>query len=282
MLRLSSMKTSCTIKSNNGSVLIIVLWSLVLIGFLAGEYLDHNRGKASLAVNAWGSLKQKEAVDSVLSLFSTDSWPIPGDDNLFGTWNAFSPGGIDLWVKVDSESNRININTASDGQIRNKILEMLGEDHFDKSDQLTDTILDWRDTDTLVRTNGAETDFYDSRGLLYKPANGPFKVLTELLLVKGVTTDVFWGDPIAGLVSEEEEEIEPLHFSLLDEFTIYSRDVKRVSIVVPGKQSGYTLITVFLEKEKGRWKVLQLYRSMLVSAGRESQSLHRTEPGVES
>ncbi len=67
----------------------------------------------------------------------------------------------------------------------------------------------------------------------------------------------------------------------MDEFTIYSRDVKRVNIVVPGKQSGYTLITVFLEKEKGRWKVLQLYRSMLVSAGRESQSLDRTEPGVE-
>jgi len=276
------MKTGGTIKSNSGSVLIIVLWSLVLIGFLAGEYLDHNRGKASLAVNTWGSLRQKEAVHSVLDLFATDSWPIPGDNNLLGTWTAFSPGGIDLWVKVDSESDRININTASDSQIRNKMLELLGEDHFNKSDQVTDAILDWRDTDILVRANGAETDFYDSRGLPYKPANGPFKVLTELLLVKGVTLDVFWGDPMTGLVTEEEDEIEPLHFSLLDEFTIYSRDVKRVSIVVPGKQSGYTLITVFLEKEKGRWKVLQLYRSMLVSAGRESQPLHRTEPRVES
>ncbi len=276
------MKTSGTIKSNNGSVLIIVLWSLVLIGFLAGEYLDHNRGKACLAVNAWDSLKQKEAVDSVLNLFAADSWPIPGDNNRFGTWTAFSPGGFDLWVKVDSESNRININTASDGQMRNKMLELLGEDHFDKSNQLTDAILDWRDTDTLVRTNGAETDFYDSRGLPYKPANGPFKVLTELLLVKGVTSDVFWGDPRTGLVTEEEEEIEPLHFSLLDEFTIYSRNVKRVNIVVPGKQNGYTLITAFLEREKGRWKVLQLYRTMRVSAGRESQFLNRTEPGVES
>ena len=63
-------------KSENGSVLIIVLWALVLIGFLAGEYLDHNRGKACLAMNVCDSLNQKEAVDSVLNLFSPDSWPV--------------------------------------------------------------------------------------------------------------------------------------------------------------------------------------------------------------
>ncbi len=259
----------------------MVLWSLVLIGFLAGEYLDHNRGKASLAVNAWDLLKQKGALDSVLHLFATDSWPIPGENDRSGTWTAFSPGGVDLWAKVDNESNKININTAPDNQIRNKILELLGEVYSEESDRLTDAILDWRDTDTLVRTHGAEADAYDSLDLVYRPANGPFKVLTELLLVRGMSSDVFWGDPLTDLLAEEDKEIEPMPLSLLDEFTIYAKTVKRITIVVPGKQNGYTLITAFLEKKKGRWDVLQLYRSMRVASGREAQANDQTEPVIE-
>ena len=35
-------------------------------------------------------------------------------------WNRFSPNNIDLWVKVESESNRININAAAESQIKEK------------------------------------------------------------------------------------------------------------------------------------------------------------------
>ena len=127
---------------NNGSALILVLWTLVLIGFLAGEYLEHNRGKACLALNAWDSLKQKEAVESMLSLFATDSLPIPTEDSRKGTWDLFSPGGIDLWVSVNNESKRININTAQDSQIRDKILKLPGEVFYDEADWLADAV-DW-------------------------------------------------------------------------------------------------------------------------------------------
>jgi hypothetical protein len=245
---------------NNGSALIIVLWTLVLISFLAGQYLDHNRGKAGLAENAWDSLRQKEAVDSVLHLFATDSWPVPDQENREEKWNRFSPNEIDLWVKVEGESNRININTATNSRIREKIMELSEDDLGDEADQLADAILDWRDTDLLVRTNGAEADFYVAKGIGYRPANGPFKVLTELLLVKGVTPGLFWGDPMTGILTGKEGES-----SLLDEFTIYPENVKRVSIVIPGKGNGYSFITVFLEMKNARWDILQLCRSMLVT-----------------
>ena len=253
----------------------MVLWSLVLMGFLAGEYLEHNRGKASLANTAWDSLRQKEAVDSVLHLFAGDFQPIPGEDDKFGTWTAFSPGEIDLWVRVDNESNRININEAPDSLIRDKILALLGQERADEADQLTDAILDWRDADTLVRTNGAEADVYDSLGLSYGPANGPFKVLTELLLVRGMTPRVFWGNPLTGLLSDGGEASELAPVSLVDEITIYPDNVKRVSILVPGKQKGYTFIIAFLEKKEGQWEVLQLYRSMLTTFAGETRPLDR-------
>ena len=156
--------------------MIIVLWTLVLISFLAGQYLDHNRGKAGLAENYWDSLRQKEAVDSVLHLFATDSWPIPDQESRKEKWNSFSPNGIDVWVKVEDESNRININTATNSRITEKILELSEDETEDEANQLADAILDWRDTDPLVRTNGAEADLYDALGIGYRPANGPFKV----------------------------------------------------------------------------------------------------------
>ncbi len=254
---------------NNGSALIMVLWSLVLISFLAGEYLDHNRGKACLAEYAWDSLRQNEAIDSVLHLFATESWPVSGQDPKDGTWAGFSPNGIDLWVKVETESKRMNINTAQDSQIRENIQELLGEEHWDEADGITDAILDWRDTDLLVRTNGAEEEDYNSKDIAYKPANGPFKVLSELLLVKGVTTRLFWGDPMSGILTKEAETPESTPFSLLDAFTIYPKNTKRVSLAIPGRGNGYSFVTAFLVKKNNRWEIMQLYRTMLVTSGKE-------------
>jgi general secretion pathway protein K len=265
---------------NNGSALIIVLWTLVLISFLAGQYLDHNRGKASIAENAWNSLRQKEAVDSVLHLFATDSWPVPGQENRKEKWNRFSPNEIDLWVKVEGESNRININTATDSRIREKILELSEDDLGDEADQLADAILDWRDTDLLVRTNGAEADFYDTKDVGYRPANGPFKVLTELLLIRGVTPGLFWGDPMVEIPTGAGRKAKPMPLSLLDEFTVYPKNIRRVSIVIPGKGNGYSFITVFLEMKNARWDILQLCRSMLVTSGGE-RPLDQTETEIE-
>jgi hypothetical protein len=258
----------------------MVLWTLVLISFLAGQYLDHNRGMAGFAENACDSLRQKEAVDSVLHLLATNSWPIPGQENRNGTWNRFSPNDMDLWVKVEDESNRININTAPASLIREKVQRLSGDEFWDEGDELADAILDWRDSDRLVRINGAEADFYDAKGMGYKPANGPFKVLTELLLVKGVTPGIFWGDPMAGISTGEEGAAEPMPPSLLDGFTIYPKNVKRISIVIPGRGNGYSFITVFLERKNAGWEILQLCRSMLVTSGGE-RPFDQTETEIE-
>ena len=153
-----------------GSALIMVLWSLVLISFLAGEYLDHNRTKASLAENAWNSLEDKVAVASALNLFATDSWPIPDQDDQEGVWTLFSPAGVQLYVKVENESERIDINAAGDSRIKEKVLEMLGDELWEEADHISDAILDWRDSDLLIRTHGAEAAQYASQG--FKPANG--------------------------------------------------------------------------------------------------------------
>jgi len=265
---------------NGGSILIMVLWALVLISFLAGEYLDSNRGKASLAVCAWDSVRQNEAIESAIHFFATDFWPIPGQIEKNGNWMDLSPGKIDLWVKTENESGRTNINTAAEAQVREKIREVLGQEREEEADQLADAILDWRDRDILVRVNGCEADDYHSQGVTYTPSDGPFKVLNELLLVRGMTHGLFWGDPMKGISNEEDETQTPV-LSIFDAFTIYPEDTKRVSVVVPGKGNSYTLVIAFLEKKTGRWDVLQRYQTTLMTSDRETDTLGQEETDLE-
>lgn len=52
------------------------------------------------------------------------------------------------------------------------------------SDSLVAAVLDWQDPDSLVRPNGAESDWYLERHRT-GPRNGPFGTTTEIALVRG-------------------------------------------------------------------------------------------------
>lgn len=259
--------------SRRGSILILVLWILVLLSFLAGDYLAHNREKAVVSSNAWNSEKENQAINSVIQLFSTNVSPLSGQEEE-KEWINLSPGGVNLWVKMESEGERTNLNSASDSIIREKIRDIMGDERGQEADQLTDAILDWRDVDNLTRMNGAEAGYYQGHGLSYVPGNGPFQSLTELLLVKGMSSALFWGDPLASIRqnAEKKEEEEPKPSSFVENLTIYGGNVKRVSIVIPGRGSSYLFILAFLGKINGRWRTFQVYRTMLLISSEESLS----------
>jgi hypothetical protein len=263
-------------KGNRGTVLIFVLWILVLVTFIAGHYSQHNRQKAGLAANAWDALVEREAVDSVLQLFATEQLPFAGEAAQGDGWIHLAPGGLELWAREGDESGRINLNTGSEAEIRTKIRHLLGDEGQEQADHLADAILDWRDADTLVRTNGAEADYYEDQGLPYGPANGPFKVMTELLLVRGVTPGLFWGDPMTAVREsaerwQEDEQALPEDLSLAEAFTVYPEGVKRVSIIVPGKRGGYLFTLASLHQVENRWEVLHLYRTTLAEREEEKE-----------
>jgi hypothetical protein len=241
-----------------GSVLILILWILVVIGFLSGEYLSHNRGNAAVARNAWDKLKLEESIKSVVALVGSGYKPNSAEATELGGWWPISINDLKLWVKVDDDSTKTNINTAPDVSIKQEIQKSLGENRGEEADEISDAILDWRDADDLVRTNGAEADYYAGKGLPYSPANGPFKVLTELLLVKGISPGLFWGDPLSEILNKEKEKeggverTAPLP-PLVEDFTTYSENYVRLSIIAPGRGKSYTLALIFLKNQGGKW-----------------------------
>jgi general secretion pathway protein K len=55
--------------------------------------------------------------------------------------------------------------------------------------------MDWRDPDDLHRVNGAESDYYLALHPPYTAKNGPFDMIEDLLWVRGMTADLFYGPP---------------------------------------------------------------------------------------
>jgi type II secretory pathway component PulK len=59
--------------------------------------------------------------------------------------------------------------------------------------QVVGAIQDWIDPDDRLHLQGAEDDFYQGLTPPYFAKNGPIDDLSELLLVRGVTPELFWG-----------------------------------------------------------------------------------------
>ena len=60
--------------------------------------------------------------------------------------------------------------------------------------EVADSLLDWIDADDEPRESGAESEFYERLEPPLKPANAVPTVVEELLLVRGVTRRLLFGD----------------------------------------------------------------------------------------
>ena len=67
---------------------------------------------------------------------------------------------------------------------------------------LLDALADWVDKDHNERPLGAEGGYYQTQDPVYAPRNGPIRFVEELLLVRGMTRALLYGDA-------EHEGIEP-------------------------------------------------------------------------
>jgi general secretion pathway protein K len=105
-------------------------------------------------------------------------------------------------VSIADESGKISINGLTDtnsAPLRNLIVR-LGTDP-ETADTIVDSILDWKDADDLHRLHGAEDDYYQSLPVPYHARNNDFTAPEELLLVRGMTEQLFFGKGLVTFVT---------------------------------------------------------------------------------
>jgi len=124
--------------------------------------------------------------------------------------------GVDE-LRIMSEAGKVNINTVSENTLR-KIINQLGLKEVTR-DIIVDSILDWRDPGELHRVNGAKNDYYQSLEEPYNCKSGNLDAIEELLLVRGVTPELFYGRKAIG---KGDEGAKADQIGLKDIFSIFS------------------------------------------------------------
>jgi hypothetical protein len=266
------------VRNNDGSILIVVLWTLIMISYLVGNYLIHNRSKTGTAMNLLDSFRQRNAITSLIHLIRTDEWKAGVEDYTPEEWVDMEVAGVVLRFRLDDESGRININTAGDDEIRQAMVDIHAEPDIEKANRLTDVLLDWRDTNDLVRAKGAEKREYMAAGLNYGPADGPFKAITEILMLIGMTQDTFWGNPgeTSTNVSKKIDRIDrgwgtedsgaktrSDKKSVIETFTIFGDEIQRLSILIPLYENRARLYVVLFLDETGSLDIVERYSALL-------------------
>jgi general secretion pathway protein K len=204
-----SEKPGCAIGtgSQRGIVLLLVLWILSILMVIAMSFTFIAR------TDAYSALAFKEGVENKFlaeagieigimelvyrSVNKGQTVTLKGMEILKTDGRAYSGqlGDGFYLFRVTDESGKININALTDasGIVMKNLLVNSGVS-TENADIIVDSILDWKDPDDLHRLSGAESDYYLSLSNPYRAKDAPFDALEELLLVKGVTPEILYGD----------------------------------------------------------------------------------------
>ncbi len=202
------------LSQQRGIALLMVLWVLTILMVIvfSFSYLARTETFSSRAFKeGWENKFLAEAgiERAIMELFyrkqnpqnlgeeEQESWRIDGTEQVGAL------GGGYYRVRLADESGKIDLNLAPELILRNLLnsLNLPGEDKDLLVNTIVDSILDWKDTDDFHRLQGAESDYYQSLPHPYKAKNGNFDTVEELILVKGVTAEILYGnDQKPGLV----------------------------------------------------------------------------------
>jgi DNA uptake protein ComE-like DNA-binding protein len=178
---------------NKGLVLVTVLWITVVLMVIVTALGRQSRLDTKVCSARLEGLRCKWAsragIEKAIGILNEDTRE---SDCLTDLWsdneedlNDVVLGHCWFTVRVIDEASKLNINTATKGQLL-ALPEMLEE--------IADAIIDWRDEDDTPSAGGVEGGYYENLQYGYMARNGPFRTIRELLLVKDVTEELFYGE----------------------------------------------------------------------------------------
>jgi general secretion pathway protein K len=200
--RHSTLSTQHSALSNErGVALIVVLWIFIFLFVVAFDFSAAVR-EEGMAAHRYAEEAEgyylalagfQQGIYELMKLSAkTGQVTAPqGSDVFEGDWIKGNLGGGVYEVRFVDESGKININRINDDTLR-LVLAHLGVEEK-RRNIIVDSVMDWRDEDDLHRLNGAESDYYLTLSPPYTARNGPFDSVEDLLWVRGVTPDIFYG-----------------------------------------------------------------------------------------
>lgn len=210
-----------------GIALIAVLWAVALLSLIAVAFLAETRSGGNLTRNLLENAKAEALADAgvyrtVVGLLESDilepmtlgpemadlierrpelerilrphgksvlrqviqsPWPVDGMPR------SFPFGGERIWISIQDEGGKIDLNAASDGLLQGLFLSV-GLDGQEAA-AMVDAIADFQDENELRRHNGAEDADYRAAGRRYGAKDAPFEMVEELQQVLGMSRSLY-------------------------------------------------------------------------------------------
>jgi type II secretory pathway component PulK len=196
-----------TNENSKGLVLVAVLWMIVLLMTIVAVAGRTSRLDTKVSVIKLDEVRCKWAcragVETTIALLIEDSRTSDALTELWSDNNAdYNNVMLEQCrfnVKVTDEAGKLNINTIT----RDQLMLLPNMD-----DSIADAIIDWRDSDDTPTGEGFERGYYENLPYRYTIRNGPCRTIRELLLVRGVTEELLYGEDtnLNGQLDENERD----------------------------------------------------------------------------
>ena len=204
-------------RAQRGSVLLIVLWMLIVLGVIGLSYsfsvrtqlqiTQRARGKTEAYWAARAGVEQARALLAAIDLtMLIDTDPIFDEPEAFAEQRVGAaiftimapPIGFNEAARFGliDEASLININTADE----ETLLELPGI-----TEEMAQSLLDWRDSDDFPLPLGAEDDYYLSLEDPYRARNGPLASVRELMRLRA------WAPVFEGALQDPYTKFLPLN-----------------------------------------------------------------------
>lgn len=221
-IRRSSDGRSTVLGNQRGMALLITIMTLSLLAAVTIQYHKVTWHKLIVSDNFKRGIQLKSITKSGINIAlatlqsdldenSADSLVDPWAQLEKENFDVLFPAG-ELQLKITDLSGKLQINslvetentgtnTENSGKsddLRTILKNILLLEQFQIEDEteateIIDAIVDWIDEDDKESDHGAETSYYQALDKPYSAKNGPIYNLEELLLIRGITPDIFYG-----------------------------------------------------------------------------------------
>jgi general secretion pathway protein K len=182
-------------KSRRGSALLTVLWltaALAAIGLAVANNVRGETERASTNVDdAKSYFVARGAIERALlyTQWGPDFYR-PGQP-----WIDFTFPGAQVRVELIPEASKLSLNGSPPEEIL-RLLVALGVPE-ERANEITAAVVDWRTPLSPLETSPFD-DFYLAQSPSFRPRHSSFLESEELLLVKGITPELYYGDSLDG------------------------------------------------------------------------------------
>jgi general secretion pathway protein K len=198
--------------NRRGVALIIVLLMISIIVAVTLQLNGDTRSEVYQAMNLSDGVRLRYVAESGFNMgeviILTDKNASTALTALWANTDMVSQKSEDYFdnasfkLLIEDEGGKISINSLVTGSaynpvIRDLLLRLLTGPHFrldqTRASAFLDAIKDWIDADDQVTGAGAEGAYYAGLERPYASKNAPLDCVEELLMVKGMTRDLFYG-----------------------------------------------------------------------------------------